>query len=138
MALNYLLDTSVFSQPIRPKPNLNCQKRWQKHGDAQLAVPAMAIAELEYGLCLKNSDRQWSAYRSILKDRLQLFDFSASVASIFGELKAKQTQSGKTVDDFDLAIASVAMAHDLTVATLNSRHFQRIDGLHWEDWSRAG
>ncbi|MGC9452443.1 MAG: type II toxin-antitoxin system VapC family toxin [Oceanipulchritudo sp.] len=137
MALKYLLDTSVFSQPIRPKPNLNCQRRWQKHGDAQLAVPAMAIAELEYGLFLKDSDRLWSAYRSILKDRLQLFDFSAAVASVFGEIKSSQTRSGRTVDDFDLAIAATAIAHDLTVATLNARHFQLIDDLRWEDWSSA-
>ena len=97
----------------------------------------MGIAELEFGLFLKDSDRLWAAYRSILKDRLKIFDFDANSASVFGELKAKQTQSGKTVDDFDLAIAAVAIAHDLTVATLNSRHFKLIDGLHWEDWSSA-
>jgi predicted nucleic acid-binding protein len=137
MAHKYLLDTSVYSQPIRPIPNANCQLRWKKLTDSQLAVPAMGIAELEFGLFLKDSDRLWAAYRSILKDRLKIFDFDANAASVFGELKAKQTQSGKTVDDFDLAIAAVAIAHDLTVATLDPRHFKLIDGLHWEDWSSA-
>jgi len=137
MAVKYLLDTSVFSQPIRPKPNLNCQRKWQKHGDARLAIPAMAIAELEFGLFLRNSDRLWSAYRSILKDRLELFDFTAPVASVFGEIKSRQTRNGKRVDDFDLAIAATAIAHDLTLATLDARHFQLIDDLRWEDWSKA-
>ena len=137
MAHKYLLDTTVYSQPIRPFPNPNCQLRWQKLKDSQLAVPAMGIAELEFGLFLKNAERLWAAYRSILKGRLKIFDFDESSASVFGELKAKQTQSGKTVDDFDLAIASIAIAYDLTVATLNSRHFKLIDGLQWEDWSSA-
>jgi len=35
----------------------------------------MAIAEVEYGLFLKDSDKLWSAYRAILKGRLHVFDF---------------------------------------------------------------
>lgn len=137
MALRYLLDTSVFSQPIRPRPLPACRKRWQRYGDAKLAVPTMAIAEIEYGLFLIDSDKLWAAYRIILKDRLASFDFTASVASVFGEMKAQQAQLGKPVDDFDLAIAATAVAHDLTVATLNKRHFKLIEGLRWEDWSEA-
>lgn len=137
MAPRYLLDTSVFSQPIRPRPLPACQNRWQRYGDARLAVPAIAIAEIEYGLFRKNSDKLWTAYRTILKDRLVSFDFSASVASVFGEMKSKQAELGQPVDDFDLAIAATAVAHDLTVATLNKRHFKLIDGVQWEDWSAS-
>ncbi|PXA03273.1 hypothetical protein DDZ13_12670 [Coraliomargarita sinensis] len=135
MALRYLLDTSVFSQPIRPQPLPVCQSRWQQQGDGKLAVPAMAIAEVEYGLFLKDSDKLWSAYRAILKGRLQVFDFTAPVASVFGEMKARQSQLGKSVDDFDLSMAAIAVAHNLTLATLNVRHFKLIEGLDWEDWS---
>lgn len=135
MALRYLLDTSVFSQPIRPRPLTACQERWRHHGDTKLAVPVMAIAEIEYGLFLKDSDKLWTAYRTILKDRLPAFDFTPAVASVFGEMKSRQTQLGKPVDDFDLGIAATAVAHDLTVATLNGRHFNLIEGLSWEDWS---
>lgn len=135
MALRYLLDTSVYCQPLRPRPSASCQTNWQHHGDQRLAVPAIAIAELEYGLFLKDSDKLWNAYRTILKGRLASLDFTPSTASVFGEIKANQTQSGQTVDDFDLAIAAIAIAHDLTVATLNCRHFQRIENLQWEDWS---
>lgn len=137
MALRYLLDTSVYCQPIRPRPLAACQNRWQHHGDHRLAVPVVAVAELEYGLFLKDSDRLWSAYRSILKDRLPIFDFDPSSASIFAELKARQRRVGETIDDFDLTIAAIAVAHDLTVVTLNYRHFRSIQGLRWEDWSKS-
>lgn len=137
MRPRYLLDTSVFSQPIRPRPLPSCQKRWQQHGDAKLAVPTLAIAEIEYGLFLKDSDKLWTAYRTILKDRLAIFDFTASVASVFGEMKSRQAQLGKPVDDIDLAIAATAVTHDLTVATLNTRHFKLIEALRWENWSDA-
>ena len=137
MALRYLLDTSVFSQTIRSQPLLACQERWRRCGDSTLAVPTIAIAEIEYGLFLKDSDRLWTAYRTILKDRLVSFDFTAQIASVFGEMKSRQTRLGKSVDDFDLAIAATAVTHNLTVATLNKRHFNLIEGLQWEDWSTA-
>lgn len=132
----YLLDTSVFCQPIRPQPNATCQAHWQRHGDDRLVVPAIALAELEYGLFLKKSDKLWNAYRSILKNRLTTLDFTTAAATVFGEMKARQMKAGKTIDDFDLAIAAIAANHDLTLATLNARHFKKIDGLKWEDWSR--
>lgn len=136
MALRFLLDTSVYSQPLRPRPHKTCQENWSKQGDARLAVPAIAIGELEFGLFLKDSEKLWAAYRTILKDRLQAFDFTPSVATIFGEMKARQHSLGRPVDDFDLAIAATAAAHDLTVATLNPRHFKLVEGLRWEDWSK--
>lgn len=135
MALRYLLDTSVYCQPLRPAPVEPCQRKWQKLGDEQIAVPAIAIAELEYGLFLKDSERLWQAYRSILKGRMAVLDFSHSAASVFGEMKAQQNTLGKIVDDFDLAIAAIAVAHDLIVATLNHKHFQLIEGLRWENWA---
>jgi len=135
MALKYLLDTSVYSQPIRPSPLPGCEVRWQKLGDQKLAVPAIAIAELEYGLFLKDSQKLWGAYRSILKERLEILSFTAEVATTFAEMKARQTRCGKTVDDFDLSIAAIAVHYDLKLATLNHRHFKLIDHLDWEDWS---
>jgi tRNA(fMet)-specific endonuclease VapC len=135
MPLQFLLDTSVYSQPIRPRPLVACRERWERNGDELLAVPAIAIAELEYGLFLKDSDNLWTRYRCILKDRLAVLDFNPSVATTFARLKARQRQSGKSVDDFDLAIAATAVTHQLKLATLNRRHFELIDELEWEDWS---
>ena len=137
MAVKYLLDTSVYSQPIRPRPLPACESRWQKQGDTHLAVPANAIAELEYGLFLKDSKKLWESYRTILKGRLEILNFTAEVATTFAEMKARQTQSGKTVDDFDLSIAAIAVHFNLKLATLNHQHFKLIDNLEWEDWSRG-
>lgn len=98
-------------------------------------MPSIVIAELEYGLFLKDSEKLWDAYRTILKGRLKILDFTAEVATTFAGMKAAQTRIGKTVDDFDLSIAATAVHHDLTLATLNHQHFKLIKDLKWEDWS---
>ena len=50
-------------------------------------------------------------------------------AEIFGIYKSKLEKSGKPLDDFDLILASCALAHNMTLVTNNSRHFKRIEGL---------
>ena len=131
MGVKYLLDTSVYSQPIRRHPLPACASRWQKQGDQSLAVPAVAIAEIEYGLFLKNSQKLWEAYCSILKGRLETLSFTAEVATTFAEMKARQTQTGKTVDDFDLSIAAIAVRHNLKTRDAEPSTFQadRTSGL---------
>ena len=55
----------------------------------------------------------------------------------FGRLKAQLKKVGKPPPGFDLMIASVALAHDLTLVTHNTRDFQNIPGLRLEDWLAA-
>lgn len=52
----------------------------------------------------------------------------------FGQFKAELRQQGQPVADFDLAIASIALANDLIVVTNNTRHYVRIPGLKLENW----
>jgi tRNA(fMet)-specific endonuclease VapC len=41
---------------------------------------------------------------------------------------------GVAVNPVDLQIAAVAIAHNLTLVTNNTKHFQSIPGLALEDW----
>jgi tRNA(fMet)-specific endonuclease VapC len=57
-------------------------------------------------------------------------------ARLFGDAKAALRQAGALVEDADLWIASIALAHRAVVVTGNRRHFDRIPGLQVEDWLR--
>jgi len=105
-------------------------------GDQALCVSSICVAELEYGLVLKDSEKLWAGYRQLLLGRFVVIDFDTNVATSFGRLKARQQRLGKPVDDFDLAIAACAVTYGLVLATLNARHFKLIEGLDWEDWSK--
>ena len=41
---------------------------------------------------------------------------------------------GERLDDFDLAIAACALAHNLTLVTNNTDHFGRIADLKLANW----
>jgi predicted nucleic acid-binding protein len=54
---------------------------------------------------------------------------------IFGMLKSQMERKGTRLDDFDLAIAATALAHNLILVTNNLNHFKRIAGLKLANWT---
>ena len=136
MALSHLLDTSVYCQPLKPKPVPSVQSRWRALGDDAVAISAVVEAELLYGLELKQSRKLTAQYDALLKDRLHLFPVDADVARCFAKIKAAAKRRGHACPDLDFIIAATAKAHGLLLATLNYRHFAGIEGLAVEDWSK--
>jgi tRNA(fMet)-specific endonuclease VapC len=52
----------------------------------------------------------------------------------FGVIKANLEHKGKPIDDFDVAIAAIAMSHQCAVLTANLQHFNRIENLEAFGW----
>lgn len=135
MALSHLLDTSVYCQPIKPRPQESVRERWTALGDDALAISTICDAEVLYGLELKKSQRLKALYDGLLKGRLRALPVDSGVAKHFASLKAWAKVNGRALADFDLLIAATARAHDLTLATLNVRHFQGLPDVTMEDWN---
>jgi len=136
VALSHLLDTSVYCQPVKPKPLGPVRERWTALGDDALAVSAICEAEVLYGLELNKAPRLAALYEGLLKERLRVLPVDSGVARHFASLKAWAIRDGRSPSDFDLLIAATARAHGLTLATLNIRHFRGFPGLSVEDWSQ--
>lgn len=132
----YLLDTSVFSQPLRRNPVESTLQRWQEAGDSSCCVSAVSIGEVEWGLHAEDRPARWSKYRALLENRLKVVETTSETWRLFGRLKARQQTLGEPVSDLDLLIAAAAKQTNRTVATLNRRDFSRIESISWEDWSQ--
>jgi tRNA(fMet)-specific endonuclease VapC len=50
-----------------------------------------------------------------------------------GELRAHLARQGMPIGPYDLQIAAIALAADLTLVTNNTSEFQRVPGLRCED-----
>lgn len=131
----YLLDTSVYSQPLRRRPVLAALNRWCETGDERCGISVVSVAEVEFGLHLEGREERHYRYRELLVGRLEIIPTDQEVWQDFARRKARQKILGLPVTDLDLLIACCAACHGLTVATLNARDFSRIEGCAWEDWS---
>ena len=136
MPVTHLLDTSVYCQPLRKKPLPSVVARWKTLGDDALCVSVLCEAELHQGLEAKDSDRLWDRYRSLLDGRLPVLDVDAEVARAYASLAGPLIRVGKPRPVVDLLIAATAKKAGLVLATLNFRHFDGIEGVAIEDWSR--
>lgn len=132
--ITHLLDTSVYSQPMRKRPLVSVLDRWLALGDASLCVSSICEAELLFGLHKLNRERAWADYRNLVEHRLVVLPVDKLVADVYGSIRHQMEQVGQPRTDVDLLIAATAIAHDLVLATCNARHFQDIPGLQVEDW----
>ena len=140
MPVTHLLDTSVYSQPIRKTPVQTALARWEAVGDT--AVVSSVICEAEVLFCIhkekrKNNDtRIGERYDALLKGKCDLLPVDQSVAEIYAEMRDDLQSRGKKVAHMDLLIAATAKANNLTVATLNVKDFEIMNGVTVEDWSQ--
>lgn len=133
--ITHLLDTSVYSQRLQPRPVDSVMERWSNLGDSSLSISSICEAELVYGLEKKSSARLWKEYHQYLENRLIIFPIDTETSHCFATIKAETQKVGNTVADFDLLIAATAITRRLKLATLNYQHFEKVPRLDAEDWS---
>jgi tRNA(fMet)-specific endonuclease VapC len=111
----------------------------REHRPGDLFVAPPVAAEIQFGIArlrpgsrrvqlLRAQYRRWRALAEWL-------DWTEAASDIFGEQKARLEARGILIEDMDIAVAAVAMAHGFGVATCNARHFGRLEGLRVHDWS---
>lgn len=136
MAITHLLDTSVYSQPLKKNPLQSVKKHWEALGDSKLCIAIFCEMELLQGLEIRNSQNLWEAYSTILEHRLPILEFDLATAKLYAKISAIMSKTGLTRPVLDLLIAATAQAHDLTIATCNMKDFSCIPNIKIEDWSK--
>ena len=129
--MSFLLDTNIVSAHFR-RPGGLAHRFIQYTG--RLYVPSIVLAEL-YGWAYRKDDP--NEVLSQIDDLLtvvRVIDFDADCAHTFGEVRGALLRAGTGVSTPDLWIGSVALAHDLTLVTNNTKHFINIPGLRLVDW----
>lgn len=60
---------------------------------------------------------------------LEPIPITLDIARVHATLSARLAAAGNLIGPHDLWIAATALTHELTVVTLNARHFERVPGL---------
>ena len=129
--MSFLLDTDICSFHLRGRPSL-ISRFIQYSG--RLSISTISLGELyTWGFSAPNPTTRTRLIQELLTD-VTLLPFDANCAERFGKLEAALIPNGITVPAVDLMIASVALTHDLTMVTHNTKHYDSIPGLRLEDW----
>jgi tRNA(fMet)-specific endonuclease VapC len=134
--VRYALDTTALSAAMRHEEAMLSFLRALRPGDVATVPPA--VAEIEYGIRrLEPGSRK----RTLLEDEqrrllrvITVLDWTPEASRLFGTMKSTLERSGGMIDDIDVAIAAIAVAHDASVVTANLVHFTRIENLRVRHW----
>lgn len=64
----------------------------------------------------------------------KLFNFHSLAAEMYGRIRTDLEKAGQPIGPNDLLIAAIALAHNLTLVTHNTRECCRVDNLQIADW----
>lgn len=131
--MHYLLDTNICIYLIKKRP-LAVLERFRQYSPKDVAISTITLFELQYGI-------EKSQYRQRSKDALAKFllplnlinlDRSSAVEAAI--IRAQLEKKGMPIGPYDLLIAGLARSLDMILVTNNTKEFERIDGLHLENW----
>ncbi len=137
MTLQFLLDTNILSEPLRPHPNAQvmAQLRQWRHA---IAVPAVVWHELWFGCyrlqpsARRNAIEQYLS--TVVAGSLPILPYDARAADWHASERARLGTVGKTPPFADGMIAAIARTNDLTLVTFNLDDYYPFDGLRITDW----
>lgn len=129
----WLLDTNVMVRYLNPAPSPVKEKLRQQSPKA-LWLCDIVKAELYYGAYKSSRQVENLALLEKIFAEFQSLTFDGATAQCFGKIRADLHRQGQSIGPYDLQIAAIALANDLTLVTHNTREFSRIDGLRLTDW----
>ena len=129
--MKYLLDTNICIHFFRGKFNLI--EKFQEENIENFAISEITLAELIFGA--ENSSNPKKNYKLIdeFSEQVKILPIFNSI-NIYAKEKVKLRKSGTMISDFDLLIASTAIANELIMVTENVKEFERISNIKIENW----
>ncbi len=106
-------------------------------GPAEVFIPQPALAEIHFGLSRLRTSKRKSRLENrlvLILDQAKRSVWDDHVSLLFGEVKTNLQKRGLVIEDFDIAIAAHALAHDSVLVTANIKHMSRIRDLRIENW----
>ena len=127
--MTYLVDANVLSEPTKPVPN-NKVIDWLTANEGTLVVDSIIVGELYVGILALPRGRKRTQLEQWFGDVVQTIDclpWDATISRRWAKLVVDLKQKGDKLPLLDSMIAATALQHDLTVATRNTRDFNKTD-----------
>ncbi len=129
----YLLDTDICiyllnGREPQVKRNADLAPR------SEIAISALTMAEMFSGAARSEQPLLTYAKQSAFFMHYSILPFDAAAADVYGRIDGWLKGRGMRIGPLDTQIAAIALVHNLTLVTHNTRHYSRVPNLPIEDW----
>jgi predicted nucleic acid-binding protein len=124
----YLLDTCVFAEYSRPRPNTKVFE-WIDAQEQELQfLSVLTVGEMEKGIARLPSSKRRQSLEEVLNVIVSRFDhrilqLDIAIARRWGRMVESLELKGRKLPIIDSLIAATALEHDLTIVTQNILDF---------------
>lgn len=127
-----LLDTSVVSELVRPRPSPHAVGWHARQVQAGLFISSITLGEIDFGARVVPDPLRrerllaWCDRLQATQFRGRILPFDAGCARACGRLLAQARGLGRTLGWWDAQIAATAAPVGARLATRNTRHFANL------------
>lgn len=135
-----ILDTNVVSELMRPLPNERVADWFDAQPLERLALTAVTVAELLYGLDRLPDGRRKADLAGRLEAVLRrgflgrVLPFDQPAAQAYARLKGGRERAGRPLSGYDAMIAAIAQTQGAAIATRNVADFQGCGVVIVDPW----
>lgn len=135
--MRYLLDTNTCIQYLNGR-SPSIKAKLKSLGEGEALICSIVKAEMLFGALRSRSPEQTTGEQRELFAIFASLPFDDAAAEHYARIRADLSAKGTPIGANDLLIAAIALAHNLILVTHNTREFERVVGLRYEDWEVDG
>jgi toxin FitB len=140
---DFLLDTCVVSELVRPRPDPGVVAWMRGQDEETLFLSVLTIGELRKGVEKLDPGARKSRLDAWLSSELparfarRLVPVDASVATEWGRLLGRSERTGTVLPVVDALVAATARVHGLCVVSRNLRDLERCEADVVNPWQES-
>jgi predicted nucleic acid-binding protein len=130
--LRYLLDTNVISQLSKDRPHEKVLAWISQQNEDGLFLSVATLLEIRFGIERSSTGKKRERLEHWLVNDLpnrfydRIVPMERHTADLTGRIMARSQMEGWKMESMDALIGATAMVHDMALATLNRKHFDRL------------
>jgi predicted nucleic acid-binding protein len=128
--MNFLLDTNVVSEWMKPHPNPGLIAWLEEVDEDRVFLSVITLTELRYGierLAAGNKRKRledWLQHELPLRFEKRILNIDPTVADACGKVVARREAQGRPIEAMDAFLAGTAEVHRLILVTRNDSDFE--------------
>lgn len=141
--MNYLLDTNVISEWVKPHPNPGVAAWLAEVDEDRVFISVVTLAELRHGIERMPAGARRDRLDGWLRDELsqrfegRILPVDVAVADAWGKVMARGQAAGRPVGAMDAFLAATAESHGLVLVTRNVSDFALVEQGVINPWTEA-